>query len=226
MSLWAAAFLLAAAWSLLHLLHFLTNRPESSLLPTQSHTLARRRPPLFSPLPRLTVTLKGLQLHVSTTRWNTAHDKLGSLLSRRGHRTLAASVRGFYTLGALLGAVGMLAAVLALCWVCITTGWACFEKVAGASRDVGSTVPPDMQRLGRRSADFSEGEGSALPAAGAAGASFLTITPIVRSSVLCTPFPPMVNCRPPSYDLDPRRHGPPEPSARPPRCGVYRAGGS
>ncbi|KAF9473475.1 hypothetical protein BDN70DRAFT_867348 [Pholiota conissans] len=182
MSIWAAFSFLAAVWCIIHVLYFLSHHQETSLLPTQSHlSVSSTRRPLFGgKLQHLKVTLNGLQLQVSTTRWNTTHDKLNSLLSRRTHKTLATAVQGFYTLGTLVAGVGMLVAVFTLFFICVTNGWTLARKVAISHRPHADAIPfGDVHLLTKRSASFAEGEGLAPASVDAGASSFPTITPIV-----------------------------------------------
>ncbi len=170
MSVGAAVILLAVVWAFIHLVHYFTTRNAAPLLPTQAHDTPRRRAAFFaSHAPRHTqVSLSGLKMQISTTRWNATHDRLSTFLSRRANKRVAASVRVVYDVGTVLGALGMLLAVLGVCAACAAAVW----RLAG-KLEMWSTVPIDgVQGLMRRS--FAD-EVEEPP-----GATFPSIIPIVR----------------------------------------------
>ena len=172
MSIGAAVALLSVAWALIHIVHYLLTRNPAPLLPTQVHAVPGGRTAFFTfHSPRHTqVSLSGLKLQISTTRWNAAHDRLGTLLSRRANKRVAASGQVAYDVGAVLGALGMLLAVLGVCAACAAAVWRLAGKLG-----VWSTVPIDgVQGLMRRS--FADEEVALSPRA-----TFPSIVPIVRA---------------------------------------------
>ncbi|KAF8958412.1 hypothetical protein BDZ97DRAFT_1668560 [Flammula alnicola] len=142
MSVGNALFLLAAVWCIIHILHYATARKATSLLPAHSGSASATRRSLFGNSHHTKISLKALQVKVTTTRWNTYHDKLASFLMRRGKQNIATGFRWFYNLGSVMGPLGMLVAVLALLWMCATSGWALFQKIAPS--DI-----PDLSGTGR-----------------------------------------------------------------------------
>lgn len=175
MSIGAAFLLLAVVWALIHLVYYLATRNAAPLLPTQAHAAPRGRTAFLAfQVPRHTqVSLSGIKLQISTTRWNAAHDRLGTFLSRRANRSAARAVQAAYDVGAVLGALGLLLAVLGVCAASAAAVWTLAGKIG-----ILSPGPMDgVQTLARRG--LTDNDAAAPPRA-----AFPSIVPIVCSQVL------------------------------------------
>ena len=124
MSLGSGALVLIAIWCTIHLLSYLTSH-KSSILPNFQLRKFRRH---------TRVSLHFLHLKISTTSWNTYHDALSSSLSRRGkYRIVNALLKLTYNLGTILGALGILVAVVVLLWTCTSSAWILLQKMRGST---------------------------------------------------------------------------------------------
>ncbi|KDR70284.1 hypothetical protein GALMADRAFT_255189 [Galerina marginata CBS 339.88] len=139
MTVASAALVLTGIWCSIYLLHYAWSRKGStSLLPTILGSNTRRS--------ATNVSLKALQLRVSTTRWNTYHDSLSTLLERRGRRNANIFLRWFYNIGSVLSAIGMLAALGGLVWMCGDSAQRILQKLS--LREAGN--PSNAHHLVRR----------------------------------------------------------------------------
>jgi hypothetical protein len=157
MSLGGFLFALLAAWCTVHILYFLNKHRRSSLLPVFSGP--------DSILGATRVTLSGLHLRISTTKWNARHDKVIAFFARRRNRRLNALLVTMYNFGILLGALGMIIAFL----LCLSGVWH-----AIAERLVADGSSNLFKRLVEDTHDFKP----LTPAP----ARFPIVTPIVSDS--------------------------------------------
>lgn len=133
MSLIEFVLVLFAPWCIIHTLRYLLIRHRSgALLPVYSAVID-------GPY----VTLNGLHLRVSTTKWNAYHDKVITFFEKRRNQRVTTSVIAMYNLGVLLGALGMIFVIL----LCLTESWrALVERRIDVS---GNRFPPSnlLKRL-------------------------------------------------------------------------------
>jgi S2P endopeptidase len=140
MSIWSGLFLLATFWCFTHVIHHFTqSRSSSSLLPSHLGTRTRTRT-------STDVSLNTLHLKISTTRWNSYHDKLSSVLARRGTKNLSIAFRWFYDLGSVVGALGMLVVLAGLVWILVTSGLTLFHKILPNRIETTSHGQPFFKR--------------------------------------------------------------------------------
>jgi len=133
MSLGKFLFALFAAWSTIHISYCLSQRRRSALLPVHS---------AVSFFGATHVTLSGLHLRISTTKWNARHDKVITFFARRRNRRVSALLITLYNFGVLFGALGMILVVL----FCLAGVWTATAErlVAGHS---GMPTPNLFKRL-------------------------------------------------------------------------------
>ena len=112
MSLGVFLLFVSAAWCIIHVSYYLCSIRGNPLLPL--HGAIRQGSSLGS-----RVTIKGLQLRISTTRWNAHHDKLIAFFARRRNKETTAVMKTMYNIGVIFGALGMVSVIL----LCISGLW-------------------------------------------------------------------------------------------------------
>ncbi|KIM76861.1 hypothetical protein PILCRDRAFT_825840 [Piloderma croceum F 1598] len=119
---------LSLLWLVIHAVHNArTHKAHVPLLPTTSPHLRANS--------QTHITLKHLHIHIQTTAWNPAHERLAALLASKHYGRVKKVLIAFYDLGAGMGVVGMGVGVGVLLW----TFW---ELVVGliGSGEVGREV--------------------------------------------------------------------------------------
>lgn len=112
MSLGGFLFVVSAAWCIIHVSYYLCYIRHNSLLPL--HGAVRQGSSLDS-----RVTVNGLQLRISTTKWNGYHDQLIAFFARRRNKETTALMKTVYNVGVILGALGMVSVIL----LCVSGLW-------------------------------------------------------------------------------------------------------
>ncbi|KAF8816408.1 hypothetical protein BYT27DRAFT_7127826 [Phlegmacium glaucopus] len=131
MSLGSGILVLVAIWCTIYLLYYFTSHRYSSILPT-NYQLP------YSPR-RIRVSLHALHLKISTTSWNTYHDKLSSFLARRGTHRINSLFKLTYDIGTVFGALGIVVVVMALFWICTSSAWTLLQKLSLARDGTGTS---------------------------------------------------------------------------------------
>jgi len=159
MSLGKFLFVLFAAWCTIHISYCLSQRRRSSLLPVYS---------AVSVFGATHVTLSGLHLRISTTKWNTHHDKVITFLARRRNRRVSSLLMTLYNFGVLLGAIGMMFAIL----FCLAGLWCAIAERFVVARGSGVPTSNLFKRLVEDTYDYH-------PSSLSSPSQFPIITPVV-----------------------------------------------
>jgi len=131
MSLGSGILVLIAIWCLIHLLHYFTSHKPSSIFPTNSQLRRSSR--------HARVSLHFLHLKITTTSWNTYHDKLSTFLARKEKYRINALFKLTYDIGTIFCSVGIVIAVAALLWICTSSVWMLFQKMSLSRRSTGTS---------------------------------------------------------------------------------------
>jgi len=172
MSVGGPIFVLAAVWGFIHVLHRSLTRRKSPFLPTNFGGLDRPRSSFNLWHHHSKVTLHGVHLRISTTKWNALHDKLSGYLLGRGNQRVGVFLREFYNLGSVLGVFGMLTAIVALFWMLSNSAWTLFEQHL---EKVAYDIADGSMLAKRASGDVGAGERYITDSS----STFPAITPIV-----------------------------------------------
>lgn len=174
MSLGNGILVLIAIWCTIHLLSCITTHKSSSIFPTNNSRHSPRH---------TRVLLHSLHLKISTSAWNSYHDKLSSFLARRGRHRINSLFKLTYDVGTIFGAVGVVVAVVALLWICTSSAWMLLQKM---SLERG-TRTSDASHLVKRA--MSDLETSMTPHV---SSPYFGITPIVSPASSRHPIVPII----------------------------------